>query len=151
MAANWNNPTLTSLYTVVLDELKNRDKDLAKWFDAGDSATPTVLETGYKRWNSSNRYWEEYNGTTWVALSTKYNISVDGTASNVTGTVTIANGGTGATTAAGARTNLGIPSVIDNLTSTSTTSALSANQGTTLKSITDNCWKKTENILGGTY
>ncbi|MCS7000680.1 MAG: tail fiber domain-containing protein [Candidatus Kapabacteria bacterium] len=36
-----------------------------------------------------------------------YGISITGTASNVTGTVAIANGGTGATTAPGARTNLG--------------------------------------------
>jgi hypothetical protein len=34
--------------------------------------------------------------------------SVTGTAANVTGTIAIANGGTGATTAAGARTNLGV-------------------------------------------
>jgi hypothetical protein len=34
--------------------------------------------------------------------------SISGTASNVTGTVALANGGTGATTAAGARTNLGL-------------------------------------------
>jgi hypothetical protein len=34
--------------------------------------------------------------------------SISGTASNVTGTVAVANGGTGATTAAAARTNLGV-------------------------------------------
>jgi hypothetical protein len=37
------------------------------------------------------------------------NQNTTGTASNVTGTVAIANGGTGATTAAGARANLGVP------------------------------------------
>jgi hypothetical protein len=36
------------------------------------------------------------------------NQNTTGTASNVTGTVAVANGGTGATTAAGARTNLGL-------------------------------------------
>lgn len=35
-------------------------------------------------------------------------VKVNGTAENVTGTVAVAHGGTGATTAAAARTNLGI-------------------------------------------
>ena len=46
--------------------------------------------------------------TTGVGASGSWGISVTGTASNVTGTVAIANGGTGATTAAQALTNLGI-------------------------------------------
>lgn len=37
--------------------------------------------------------------------------SISGTALNVTGTVAVANGGTGSTTASGARTNLGVPSL----------------------------------------
>ena len=36
---------------------------------------------------------------------------ISGTALNVTGTVAVANGGTGSTTAGGARTNLGVPSL----------------------------------------
>lgn len=43
------------------------------------------------------------------------NQNTTGTASNVTGTVAIANGGTGATTAVNARTNLGATTVGDNL------------------------------------
>ena len=39
------------------------------------------------------------------------NQNTTGTAANVTGTVAVANGGTGATTAAGARTNLGLANV----------------------------------------
>lgn len=37
--------------------------------------------------------------------------SISGNAANVTGTVAVANGGTGSTTAGGARTNLGVPSL----------------------------------------
>jgi hypothetical protein len=43
-----------------------------------------------------------------AGASGTWNISVTGTSSNVTGTVSIANGGTGATTAEAARTNLGL-------------------------------------------
>lgn len=46
------------------------------------------------------------NSTTIRYINTSGNFS--GNAANVTGTVTVAHGGTGATTAAGARTNLGI-------------------------------------------
>lgn len=47
---------------------------------------------------------------TWVALPTSLPAS-GGTATNVSGVVAIANGGTGASTAAGARTNLGLGSL----------------------------------------
>ncbi len=43
------------------------------------------------------------------------NQNTTGTASNVTGTVAVANGGTGSTTAAGARTNLGATTIGGNL------------------------------------
>ena len=52
------------------------------------------------------------------------NQNTTGTASNVTGTVAIANGGTGTTTAAGARTNLGATTVGANLFTLTNPSAI---------------------------
>ena len=46
-----------------------------------------------------------------VGWLTSAAISITGNAANVTGTVTVEHGGTGATTAAGARTNLGLGSI----------------------------------------
>ncbi len=73
-----------------------------------------------------------YNGATKTIAFTDSNIT--GNAANVTGVVAVANGGTGATTAAGARTNLGAAASGANgdITSlTGLTSALSAGQGGT--------------------
>ena len=44
----------------------------------------------------------------WLVYGDGSNVYCTGTATNVTGTVTVAHGGTGGTTAAAARTNLGI-------------------------------------------
>ena len=52
------------------------------------------------------------------------NQNTTGTAANVTGTVAIANGGTGTTTAAGARTNLGATTVGSNLFTLTNPSAI---------------------------
>ena len=52
-----------------------------------------------------------------------------GTASNVTGTVAVANGGTGATTAANARTNLGVPPTSHASTATTYGAASTTNYG----------------------
>ena len=68
------------------------------------------------------------------------NQNTTGTASNVTGTVAIANGGTGATTAAAARTNLGATTVGSNLFTLTNPSAITFprfNADNTVTALTD--------------
>jgi hypothetical protein len=56
--------------------------------------------------------------------------NISGNSANVTGTVAIGNGGTGATTASAARTNLGLGSVATQTAPSGTSSQLLANNGT---------------------
>jgi hypothetical protein len=56
--------------------------------------------------------------------------SITGTSGNVTGTVAIGNGGTGANTASGARTNLGLGTVATQTAPSGTSSQLLSNNGT---------------------
>lgn len=97
--ADWSKPTLSSLYTDFLTEVKNRDDDLAKQFDG---TTTTNLVTGYIRWNSSINRWQKWNGTAWAELATTYaltGLSTTGNAS-IGGTLAV----TGTTTFTGAAT-----------------------------------------------
>lgn len=81
--ADWNKPVLTGTsYTNWNDELKARDLDNAKWMDSA-VVTVTNPTADMKRWNAASRIWERYNGSTWVALATTYNISIDGAAGAV--------------------------------------------------------------------
>jgi hypothetical protein len=77
----------------------------------GDTVNPYASKT-------ANNFLAAPNGTAGVptfraivaADIPTLNQNTTGTAANVTGTVAVGNGGTGATTAAGAQTNLGVPS-----------------------------------------
>ena len=76
--ANWSNPTLTSLYTNFVDEVKNRDVDLALQFDG---VTATNLPTNAIRWNSTLNRWQKWSGTAWGELTAVYaltNVSATG-------------------------------------------------------------------------
>ena len=64
--------------------------------DVGTSGATIPLLNGNNTWSGAQTFSSTISG------------SVSGTATNVTGTVLLANGGTGSTTAAGARSNLGL-------------------------------------------
>lgn len=72
--ADFNQPVLSSLYSDMLNILKERDEEALIWMEG---STNTNLPLNAKRWNSSNNYFEKFNGTTWTALTTKYNIDVE--------------------------------------------------------------------------
>jgi hypothetical protein len=75
-------------------------------FDSGVNSDPSTPAAGDTWFNSSSNHLKFYDGAATKSLAfTDDNIT--GNAGNVTGTVAVANGGTGATTASGARTNLG--------------------------------------------
>lgn len=74
--ADWNNPTLTTLYADVLSQLKARDEDMLRGFDPA-VVSPTNTPTGAIRWNSALSKWQKFNGTTWGDLVGKYLIDVD--------------------------------------------------------------------------
>ena len=65
---------------------------------------------GSSDWKTGEFQWKTKDIVVATGTSSSWNISINGTAANVTGTVAIANGGTGATTKADARTNLGLGS-----------------------------------------
>jgi hypothetical protein len=98
--------TFTGLTTV------NRAKTVRDAADTilelGGSYTPT----GTWNWSTATATWPTFNQNT------------TGTASNVTGTVAVSNGGTGAITAAAARTNLGATTVGSNVFTLTNPSAI---------------------------
>jgi hypothetical protein len=112
--ANWSNPVLTSTYTDFMNQLKDRDVDLALQFDG---TTTSNLATGTIRWNSSINRWQKWNGSSWAELTTLYaltGLSTTGNAS-IGGTFSV----TGATTLAAATATTPITS--DNSTAVATT------------------------------
>ena len=85
--ADWSLPTLSSLYTDFLAEVSARLDDSAQMFSGGPSNQPI----GSIRYFRSTNVFQEWDGATWVDK-----------------VLSIAGGGTGATTAAGIRTNIGL-------------------------------------------
>ena len=72
--ADFNQPALTSLYADMVNVLKDRDISALKWLDG---TTDSNIPSGAKRWNTTNSYFEKFNGSTWSALTAKYMIDVD--------------------------------------------------------------------------
>ena len=117
--ANWSNPTLTSLYTDFLTEVKARDVDLALQFDG---TTSSNLTTGTIRWDSSAGRWKKWSGSAWDELASTYaltGLSTTGNAS-IGGTFAV----TGTTTLATATATT--PSTSDNNTNVATTAFVKA-------------------------
>jgi hypothetical protein len=117
--ANWSNPTLTSLYTDFLAELKARDEDLAKQFDG---QTVSNLITGAIRWSSSANRWQKWSGSAWAELTTTYALTGLSTTGNASIGGTLAVTGTTALAAATATT----PATNDNSTAVATTAYVRA-------------------------
>lgn len=126
--ANWANPVLTSTYTNFMNELKDRDTDLALQFDG---TTSTSLTTGTIRWNSTANRWQKWNGTAWAELTATYALTglsttgaaTIGTTLGVTGVTTLTGGGTSTTVA-----------TADNSTNIATTAFVKAQAYATLAS-----------------
>lgn len=126
--ADHSKPVLTSTYANFVTELDARFDDLAVGLDPAFSA-PTNLLNNSIRWSSASNKWEKLNLTVWSPLSTGYDIDIangsilNSPISGSTGSFTtltasgafsltgdqvqVSEGGTGATTAATARANLG--------------------------------------------
>lgn len=103
--ANWSNPTLTSLYTDFLSQLKDRDVDIAVQFEG---TVASNIPSNAIRWNSTANRWNKWNGSSWAELTSTYaltgltttgNASIGG-ALSVTGATTL-GAATGVTPATG--------------------------------------------------
>ena len=76
--ADHNLPTVASTYTNVLAQIDARLDDIALGLNSAH-VTATNLPVNTIRWNATSNYWEKYGGVTWAALSTTYNININGT------------------------------------------------------------------------
>ena len=85
--ANWSNPTVTSVYLDVLNELKGRDVDAVTL----NISAGTNLPIGAFRYDRANNKFQEWSGAVWGDK-----------------VLSIAGGGTGATGTSGAIANLGL-------------------------------------------
>lgn len=113
--ANWSNPTLTSTYTNFVTEVKDRDVDVAVWFEG---ITPTNTPTNAKRLNVATGRFEKWNGTAWVdavATFTFPAIAVAGAAA-FNGNVTLGDAAGDTVTVTGTAT-FSAPATFSNATS----------------------------------
>ena len=85
--ADWLKPTLTSLYTEVLSEIHNKSVDAGTMF----LNTPTNPPAGSMKWDRVGLKLQEWNGSTFVDR-----------------VLSIAGGGTGATSLSGISSALGL-------------------------------------------
>lgn len=88
--ADWSAPLLSTAYAAFLTNMKDRDVNALTLADTR-LASLTNIPTRAKRWNNTDKVFEDYNGASWDDL-----------------VIAVTGGGTGSATAAGARTNLGL-------------------------------------------
>jgi hypothetical protein len=91
--ADWGKWVVTDTYTNIPTLDAGKDEDAVRLNDSRVTAA-TNLPAYAKRWNNGSGVFENWISPAWSAII-----------------IAIAGGGTGASTAAGARTNLGVPSV----------------------------------------
>jgi hypothetical protein len=106
---------------VLMSAIQAADVPTLNQSTTGNAATATTLQTARTIGGVS------FNGSANINLpgvNTAGNQNTTGTAANVTGTVAIANGGTGSTTAAAARTALGATTLGSNLFTVTNPSAI---------------------------
>lgn len=90
---DWTSPTLTTNYTTFVTELHNRLDQVAKGFNSADTHNNIPVDTISFR----SSKWQKWTGSAWSDLASSYAISISGTASNIIGTLAVANGGTNIT------------------------------------------------------
>ena len=89
--ADFNKPANNQVYTTVLEDIRLNVNQVAKLFEDG---TGDNKPTGAIRLNKAQNRFEDWNGSNWVARA-----------------ISISGGGTGATSATAARTNLGLGTI----------------------------------------
>lgn len=97
---DWSLPVESTNYLDVLDYIDFRLDDVAQGLNGSVATTYTNLPLNSIRWNATNNKWEKLTTlpNTWTDLAATYAISISGTASNITGTLAVAKGGTNITT-----------------------------------------------------
>lgn len=87
---DWSLPTTTTNYSTFVTELHNRLDQVAKGFLSTDTHNNLVVGAISFR----NNKWQTWSGSAWSDLAATYAISISGSASSVTSTVTVDKGGT---------------------------------------------------------
>lgn len=65
--ASWTDLSGSTLYSTLLAQINDRGVDSAYAFDPA-STTVTSPKTNHVRFNSANKRWEKYNGSSWIEL-----------------------------------------------------------------------------------
>jgi hypothetical protein len=76
MSTDFNKPVATDNYASLLAGIQAAMVDLARQLEPSITGTHTNVPTGAVRFNAAGALWERFNGTSWVALASVYNITV---------------------------------------------------------------------------